>query len=128
MKRYNLLSFFILAIIVLAFTTTGCYNDSEEFLYPDLNGGDCDTTSVTFNNSVKPITDAYCVSCHGGSAPSGNVKVESYNDIKSLADDGRLVNVINGSNGYPVMPEGSKLPDCLIRTIEIWVEAGAPNN
>lgn len=128
MKRYYLTCYLALTTIVLIFTFTGCYNDSEEFLYPDLNGGDCDTTSVTFSNSVKPITDAYCVSCHGGSVPSGNVKVESYNDIKSLADDDRLVNVINGLNGYPVMPEGSKLPDCLIKTIERWVEAGAPNN
>lgn len=106
---------------------TGCYNDSKEYLYPELSG-DCDTTNVTFALSVKPIIDGNCKSCHSGSSPSGGVSIENYAQTKALADDGRLVNVINATGGYPLMPQGAALPDCSIKTIEIWVAAGAPNN
>jgi hypothetical protein len=106
---------------------TGCYNDSKEYLYPELSGG-CDTTNVTFSGSVQPITDANCKSCHSGSSPSGGLNIENYDQTKALADDGRLVNVINAANGYQLMPQGGALPDCSIKTIEIWVAAGAPNN
>ncbi len=117
--------FLLLLIPVLFFT--GCYNDSKEYLYPELTGG-CDTTNVTFTGSVLPITDANCKSCHSGSSPSAGLNIENYTQIKALADDGRLVNVINATGGYPLMPQGAALPDCSIKTIEIWVAAGAPNN
>ena len=118
-----LLLFLLLPVLFF----TGCYNDSYEYLYPELSG-DCDTTNVTFAGSVQPITDANCKSCHSGSSPSGGVNIENYTQIKALADDDRLVNVINASNGYPLMPQGGSLPDCSIKIIEIWVAAGAPNN
>lgn len=128
MKRVNILNV-LLALLISGpvLFTSGCYNDSEEYLYPELPGS-CDTANVTFSASIQPITDGYCKSCHSGSSPSGNVLLENYDQIKAIADDERFVNVINAANGYPLMPQGSALSECSIRTIEIWVAAGAPNN
>jgi hypothetical protein len=128
MKK-NILQLLALAIFLSlpVLFMTGCYNDSKEYLYPELSG-DCDTTNVTFALSVKPIIDGNCTSCHSGNSPSGGLNIENYDQTKALADDGRLVNVINAANGYQLMPQGGALPDCSIKTIEIWVAAGAPNN
>jgi len=126
-RKISRLIHFALLLAIPTFFMAGCYNDSKEYLYPELPGA-CDTTNVTYSAKVQPIIDAYCVSCHSGSAPSGNLSIENYDQVKALADDGRLVNVINAANGYPLMPEGSALSDCSIKQIEIWVAAGAPNN
>lgn len=116
-----------LAFLLLIMFTAGCYNDSEEYLYPE-QPGNCDTTSITFNGSILPITDGYCKGCHSGSNPSAGVNIENYNQVKALADDGRLVNTINAANGYPLMPQGSELSTCSKRIIEKWIESGALNN
>lgn len=126
-KKIIQLAALILFLSLPALFFTGCYNDSKEYLYPELSG-DCDTTNITFALSVKPIIEGNCKSCHSGSSPSGGVSIENYTQTKALADDGRLVNVINATGGYPLMPQGMALPDCSIKTIEIWVAAGAPNN
>jgi len=128
MKKIILqLSAIVLVQLLILFYLSGCYNDSAEYLYPEVPGS-CDTTNVTFAGSIKPITDGNCKTCHSGPAPSGNVNIENYSQVKAIADDGRLVNVINGTNGKPLMPQGGALPGCSIRIIEIWVAAGAPNN
>ncbi len=116
---------FMLSLLI--FLMAGCYNDSKEYLYPELPGA-CDTTNITYAGSVQPIIDSYCKSCHSGSSPSGNLVLETYSQVKAIADDGRLVNVINATNGYPLMPQGSSLPDCSIQIFEKWVASGAPNN
>ena len=107
---------------------TGCYNDSKEYLYP-TEPGICDTANVTYSGCVKPIIDGNCKTCHSGAAPSADLNLENYAQTKIIVDDGRLVNVINGSNGYQIMPpQGGSLPVLDITIIEKWVAAGAPNN
>jgi hypothetical protein len=119
---------FLFSILWLA---SGCYYDSEEFLYPQISNT-CDTTNVTYSQSVVPLLENYCLSCHSNSmAPSsgGNIKLENYADVKIQADNHKLLGSVAHENGYSPMPLGaSKLDDCKITTIRIWVNAGAPNN
>lgn len=108
-----------------------CYYDSEEFLFPDT-GKTCDTANVTFSQSVMPILQNYCLSCHANSvatALGGNNRLEDYADVKVKADDGKLVGTISHSPGFVPMPQGApRLDDCTISTIRIWVEQGAAND
>jgi hypothetical protein len=120
----------VVSILVVIFAST-CYYDSEEYLFPQANN-QCDTTNVTYSKSVVPVLQNYCLSCHANSvAPSygGNLKLENYADVKIQADNHKLLGSVAHENGYSPMPMGSsKLDNCKISIIRIWVNAGALNN
>jgi hypothetical protein len=89
----------------------------------------CDTTQYKFAANVWPILDASCKSCHSGTFPSGNLRMEGYADAKTNTDNGNLLGTITHTPGYKQMPQGSsKLPDCQISIIRQWIQAGALNN
>lgn len=91
----------------------------------------CDTTNVTFSGVIMPLISFKCEGCHSGSTPQGNVALTNYNQVKATVTDGTLLGSIEHISGYKPMPypAGSyKMPDCEIRSIQIWVENGAPNN
>ncbi len=110
---------------------TSCYYDSQEYLYPQISSG-CDTANVTFTLSVKPILANSCLSCHSNSTAAsygGNIKLENYADVKTRADDGKLIGSITHSTGFSAMPKNSsQLSDCNIAIIQKWVTGGALNN
>ena len=118
----------ILIIIVISLLSGGCYYDVEEYLYPD--NGVCDTNSVTYSTTILPILQGQgCLGCHSGGAPSGNISLEGYNNVKTVALNGKLYGVINYEPGYSPMPQGgNKLSACNINRVKAWIDAGAPNN
>jgi hypothetical protein len=63
MKRGLLFLILVVSVLVIS----GCYYDVAEELYPS-NGTTCDTSSVTYSLTVKPIIDQFCVSCHSQGA------------------------------------------------------------
>lgn len=121
----------VLVICLLLLLASGCYYDSEEFLYPQP-GAACDTTNITYSGSVAPIISNYCLSCHSNSAApafGGNIKLENYTDVKIRADDHKLLGSVAHENGYSPMPLGaSQLDNCKISTIRLWINSGAQNN
>jgi len=123
-----------MALIVLLsalWMITGCYYDSEEFLYPKTSET-CDTISVTYSKSVVPILSNYCLSCHSNNnaaAFGGNIRLEDYADVKLRADDHKLLGSVAHESGYSPMPMGApQLDNCKVSTIRIWINAGAQNN
>jgi len=116
---------------LLIISINGCYYDSQEFLYPQLNTS-CDTTNVTFSGSVAPILSNYCLSCHSNNTAASfgnNIKLQDYADVKLRVDDGKLIGSIMHSSGYSPMPKGTApLESCKLTIINKWVNAGAPNN
>jgi mono/diheme cytochrome c family protein len=116
----------ITLVAVLLVTATGCYYDKEEVLYPSTA---CDTAAVTYSMSVVPVLSANCISCHGGSTPSAAIRLDTYAGVKQQVDNGRLLGAINQAVSYSPMPkDGTKLTNCNIAKIRIWVAAGSPNN
>jgi len=114
-------------VIVIAIFMQSCYYDNVEDLYPQLP--ECDTTNVTYSNSVWPVINSNCTGCHGGNAPAGNIRLENYNDISSAANNGSLLGTIRHENGWSPMPKGGgKLNNCDITKIETWVNQGTPDN
>lgn len=116
---------FIVIFIISSFT--GCYYDNEEDLYPQAP--DCDTINVTYATAIVPIMSASCNSCHNESFASGGVKTDNYDDLKIIADDGRLWGSVNHESGYSPMPKDRpKLNNCDLTKIGIWLDNGALND
>lgn len=103
-----------------------CYYDVEEELYVDTG---CDTDNVTYTETILPILEANCYSCHSESLNTGNVTLEGYSKLKVTVDSGRFLGAIRHESGFAPMPENQpQLASCTIEKIEAWVAAGAPNN
>lgn len=87
----------------------------------------CDTSSVTFSASIKPIIQNKCQGCHSGSNPSGGYDFTTHAGVAAVKT--KLFGAVNHLSGYIAMPQGgNKLPACDIRKIKLWVDAGALNN
>jgi len=124
LKNISALLFVGLAIVILS--TSGCYYDKEEILFPQSV---CDTTKITYSNSVLPVILSNCVVCHGGNTPSAGIKLDTYAGIKSQADNGRLWGAVSQSLSFSPMPKNAtKLNTCNLTKIKKWLDAGALNN
>ena len=126
-KLIRHLTLILFGIIILS----GCYYDNVEELYPVASV--CDTANVTYSGTVKPIIDDNCVTCHSGQAPSGGVRLETYDQASAAAaiapgTYGSLYGTISHAEGNVPMPQGGKLSDCNIAKVNAWINAGAPNN
>ena len=89
----------------------------------------CDTATVTFNTTIKPIISTKCQGCHSSSSAQGGIDFSTYTGVKSKVDDGRLWGAINHLSGFSPMPKnGNKLSSCEISKFRIWINSGAPNN
>jgi mono/diheme cytochrome c family protein len=114
------------ALVLLMFSTPGCYYDKAEVLYPSTA---CDTANVTFGASVTPVLSSNCVACHGGASPSAGIRLDTYAGVKLQADNGRLLGAITHGTSFSPMPKNAnKLSDCNIAKIRLWIAAGALNN
>lgn len=117
--RFTTLSYILLGTTVIA----GCYYDKEELLYP---GAVCETTGVTWSTMVQPLIQARCATsgCHvsGGLGPGDFTQ---YANVKAKVDDGRFqAEVIQAGS----MPPSGRLAPCDIQKLQVWIDAGAPNN
>lgn len=117
-----------ISFLLLAFLATGCYYDKEEELYP--GNGNCTTTDVSYSVTVSNLLSSYgCIGCHSGTAPSGSINLQGYNNVKARVNDGKLMGSINHAPGFSAMPQGgNKMNSCDIAKIKAWIDAGAPNN
>jgi hypothetical protein len=116
-----------LSFVLLAWSLTGCYYDREDKVYP--NGAACDTSLASYNNKVKPILQSNCYGCHSGGSPVAGFALETYAQVKVVADNGKLVGAVTHAAGFSAMPKGlPKLSDCDIALITKWVNLGAPEN
>ena len=93
------------------------------------NPGTCDTVNMQYTAHVKPILQGNCYSCHGNGQSNGGVTLDTYNGVKAVADNGKLIGVITHAAGYKPMPQGgAKLSDCNINKIRSWINRGGLNN
>ena len=121
----------VLCVFVISCLTTGCYYDNEEYLY-----GACDTSNVTYNGTIKPLLLNNCTGCHNAASAGGGYNLTNYADdasgnkgVRSSALNGSLSGSVNHDGSFSQMPKGgSKLQQCKLDQIRIWVDAGAPNN
>ena len=117
-----------IAGLIFVLCITSCAYNSEEDLYPE-NNGVCDTADVSFANDVSPILDDHCITCHNSSSPPLGISLDSYAEVKEVAETSRLLGAIKHQSGYTPMPQNApKLEKCTIATIEAWINDGMPDN
>jgi hypothetical protein len=118
--------------VILMLTACSKSNEVDERADPSNGGGSgtCNTTDMKYSTDIVPILQTNCYECHSNANQSiSGISLEGYNNLKVVANDGRLVGVITHASGYPPMPEGKpKLSDCNINKIKSWVTNGSPNN
>lgn len=92
-------------------------------------GTPCDSLASSFAIDIQPMMKAYCQGCHNNVRQDGNINLEGYNNIKSIALDGSLVGSMKHDILYAKMPpSGSKLSDCRIAQVEKWIVEGTLDN
>jgi len=125
MKKTLLTCGVFAALLLLLTAPSGCYYDNEEDRFPGSNS--CDTTSMRFSVEIKQIMEDNCNRCHLESEPNySGVPFETYDQVKEVADNGKLVDRINDQNAP--MPQEGLMALCDRQKIAAWVNAGAPNN
>jgi len=112
-------------VFALALSMSGCSSDSEEELYPGTT--DCDTTNVTYYQSLAPVFEANCNTCHSGTNASNNIRTDSYASVKTNIS--RIRGAVNHESGFASMPQdGAKLKECDLTKLDIWIRQGMPEN
>ncbi len=114
--------FSFLAIIVVS----ACENNNEFDLYGVMS---CDTTDITWDNTIADIMQKNCVECHGPDISYNNVRHDSYESELIVVNNGKLRGVVNHQSGFIPMPfDRPQLPECELKQINIWLDNGAPEN
>lgn len=88
----------------------------------------CDTTLVKYTTHIAPLMVNYCRGCHNAASAGGNVKLDTYDNVKAnVQTPGKVICAIT-ANGCTLMPKGgSSIGFCNIRKIQIWAENNFPN-
>ncbi len=103
--------------------TTSCSNNSTD----DLTGSFPLVEVAKYNENVKPIIDANCVSCHATSPINGaSIPLVTYQQVKNAVLTGGLINRISRQNGDgDLMPLGGpRMPQNTINVIVQWEANG----
>ena len=84
----------------------------------------CDTSNVTYSGIIQPLIKSRCGVCHEGSNPLGNVNLSTYDQVKAMGTNGKLLGSVRHDNGFYPMPKNSDpLTPCDIAEIKIWIDS-----
>jgi hypothetical protein len=134
-KKFILALLIILMPALLLISCSKSSADQQTVTNPPPGGGgttttSCDTAGMKYTTDVLPILQSHCYSCHGtNTAGSGGISLDSYNNLKTYADNGFLKGNITHAPGFIGMPYGQPQMDaCSINKIVDWINRGALNN
>jgi len=125
MERRNKRVGILLSFILLVVFAQSCYYDNEEELYP-FESENCDTLSViTYENKIEGIIQGNCAvsGCHTGVSPTGGLFLDTYQQVKAIADNGNLT---DRTIVQQDMPPSSPLSNCEMEAIQKWVNNNSP--
>lgn len=89
----------------------------------------CDTTDNKYSTAIKPIIENKCKGCHNPASLGGGIDLSTYTAVKTIALSGKLMGSITWTTGFKAMPQGGiKMPDCEIKQVKKWIDAGTLNN
>lgn len=116
------------AAALLAILPGGCYFDNAEELLV------CSPTDVSYRLEVEPILQARCYGCHdltNAPALGDGINLEGYSNLYNYLQDNaaRMVGALRwDGSGSPMPKDGTKLDNCTIAKIEVWISEGTKNN
>lgn len=82
------------------------------------------TKKVNYNPDIKNIMNNYCITCHGGNAPSRGVDLSTYQNVKYYSEKGNLIKRINDKNNP--MPPNGLMPSDKIQILQKWFNDNFP--
>ncbi len=89
----------------------------------------CDTTDFKYSTAIKTLMANKCQGCHNPFSLGGGIDLSTYTSVKAAAVSGRLYGSITWATGFIRMPQGGiKMPDCEIKQVKKWIDAGTLNN
>jgi cytochrome c553 len=119
----------IVSFIITALLVVTCKHEIPLTDNPPENNDTCGAIVFTYSGAVASLLTTYCTRCHNATTTRAGINLSNYDGVKTVALNGKLLGSIKKETGYKPMPPGTtKLPDCQIRQIEKWVQAGAANN
>ena len=94
------------------------------------SGHPCDTSNVTYSQTIQPILNTECLGCHTVAADTNmNVDLSSYEGVRNAVESGQFYGSVTHSLGYSPMPSVTDtLTRCEILQIRKWIDTGAQNN
>jgi uncharacterized membrane protein len=114
--------------ISIAFLVGSCVYEQTNPEVVKPNPAACESTNIRYTE-VANILDLHCNNCHSTNAANGGIILDTYAEVKPLADGGILWCVVNHEAGCYEMPEnGQKLDACTLSKIENWINQGAKND
>lgn len=120
MKKLLLLTFTSVIVIAACKTSKETAKTETAVVRPPL---DCSTSGVNYE-SIKPIIEKNCTSCHGYGG-SGGLNFLTSADVKKAATKGELLGTIKHQRGFPRMPANAEqLDQTDIDKIECWINNG----
>ena len=123
--KFSIAAVFNLLIFMCIITTISCTYENEEDLLEDFQ---CDTTSIVYGDLTNIFT-GICANCHNETLNYKGIKMNSYENVKTSVNTGRVWRAINHEDGIRPMPDGlPKLSDCELDKIGAWINAGMPEN
>lgn len=84
------------------------------------------TTTITYQSDVQSIMFNRCITCHGGSAPQSGLDLSTYQNTRSSAEMGNLIQRMNNVTN-PMPPNGLVSPE-LRQIMDKWVTDGFLEN
>lgn len=113
-------------VALIALFVSCVYRNKATLLDPDEQK--CENVAVTYT-AVASLLSAQCISCHNQYTQNGYINLEGYANVKTLADNGKLLCVVTHGAGCNPMPKNQqKLDNCTISKIENWIINGAKND
>jgi len=98
-----------------------------------------DTTSdVDYHRDVKPLMNKYCLGCHSGSEPEGDVRLDTKatwttsfrDDLKPIvpgeSEKSLIIKLMRGTEEPAMPPDDPSPTEDEIALIARWIDAGAP--
>ncbi len=120
MKKLNLTLLLVLSISIMSCSSSEVSNEDPVVVDP--------TAKVTYEKDVKNIINNSCAvsGCHTGSNPPAGILLNTYNQVRSQAENGNLIGRIN--NGSNPMPPTGLLPGSTRSIIDQWKADGFLEN
>jgi len=123
LKTIVILKLFVVSFLTLHFSS--CTFDNEEDLLEDYV---CDTIDIVYSD-LTYIFEDICYDCHKtGDTYRNGIEMDDYDEVKASINTGLVLPAIKHEGSFNMPFERPKLPDCDIKKIEAWINAGMPEN
>lgn len=93
-------------------------------------------SSAMFADTIAPLLQKHCISCHGPDAQEGGLRLDSLAGLNTggksgqpvvagKPDESLLITAVRRTDELMQMPPDEKLPDETVKMLVDWVQAGA---